>query len=172
MLVSDFKNRLSMVLYKVIYHQSNRNSIERWPHRHSIKDMAWVEYVYAASAQAWFSWWSRPLRPIHAYTPKFRAQTCAQKGPQLSYLKLGPRIPNLVWKSDLNSYRERFIRICLIMVRSGYCTIPHFIALHYTQAIHRALEFYVAKPLTRLFYSLSICYQTISYHCSRSCASW
>ena len=76
--------------------------------------------------------YTRPCAQIHAYTHEFRAQTCAQNRPQLSYLKTLDRIPNLVWKSDLNSYRERLIRKCHLMLRSGYCTIPHFIALHCT----------------------------------------
>lgn len=72
------------------------------------------------------------MRLFYAHRREIRAQTCAQNRPQDSYLKTLGRIPNLVWKSDLNSYRERLISLYGLMVRSGYCTIPHFIALHCT----------------------------------------
>jgi len=68
-----------MVLYKVIYHQSNRNSIERWRHRHSIKDMAWVDACVCPRL------FTAPMRDFHGDRAR-----CAQFTPTRSNSALKP----------------------------------------------------------------------------------
>src|ERR1035437_1877671 len=80
-----------------------------------------VVTVFTVKSQ-WPQW-------IHAYKHVSTVAKCTQNRSQDSYLKSchkkGPQPSN----SGLEIYRETFTQNICLMVRSGYCTMPHFLAL-------------------------------------------